>query len=183
MSRYYYLMAQLPAILPNNPLALSYASFLELAGRFLSKKDIRLLNRLSLEPERNPETVPSSLVQLWYDRERSLRLSLARLRMTKLGRDASLRGSDEQVLLAGPDMQGVARAAFAMDNPLDAEQFLDTTRFSWIEELSRGHYFDSEAVFAYALKVLIRERGNRFNDSAGRESYTSIYTQILGEEA
>jgi hypothetical protein len=31
--------------------------------------------------------------------------------------------------------------------------------------------------------LLLRERGDRFTAEAGRASYTTIYNQILGEEA
>ena len=52
MASYYYLMAQLPSIMPHTDPPLSYAQFKELALRFLTEKDAAVLESLTLVPPR-----------------------------------------------------------------------------------------------------------------------------------
>lgn len=179
MSSYYYLMAQLPGILPGLPLSITYDRFVETASRFLSARDRRILASLKLEPPREGEATGSSLLDSWYARERVLRMALEKMRAAKMKRDFSSRISDEECISTLPEMQYVARNALAIENPLEAERYLDSVRFAAVESLRGNHYFDSEAVFAYGLMVLLHERSDRFSVEAGSASYTAIYNQIL----
>ena len=52
MASYYYLMAQLPSILPHTDPPLSYSQFKELALRFLDQKDANMLEKLALTPKK-----------------------------------------------------------------------------------------------------------------------------------
>lgn len=183
MSDYYYLMAQLPAVLSGHPPPMSFEEFREIANRFLSEGDKAVLNALSLEPPRTPRVTPSPLVNAWMDFERALRLSLERLRSARMKRDITLSIEETERISANARADGIARTAVSLDNPLEAEIFLNKARFLAVEELRGNHFFDSEAVFAYGLMVLFLERGERFAVEAGRTSYTTIYNQILGEEA
>lgn len=183
MGSYYYLMAQVPGILPGAPASLSSESFRELAGRFLSSADRKTLASLSLEPPRGDTPVRSRFLGEWYARERALRLALSRARASRLRREASLSMDEDESVRRSRDAASVAKAAVAYDNPLSAERYLDSVRSAWVDELSIGHYFDSDAVFAYAVRLLLRERTDRFTAEAGREAYSAIYNQILGEEA
>lgn len=181
MSSYYYLMAQLPGILANSPLPISYETFRETAIRFLSSCDKAILEQLSLEPPRIPFRSGSAVVDGFYARERALRLSLERLRAVRLKRDSiQLSGDDERIGNAFETVQ-IARTAVGFDNPLDAEMYLLHARNLFVENLRGNHFFDSGAVFAYGLMLLLRERSDRFTAEAGRVSYTTIYNQILGE--
>ncbi len=183
MGSYYYLMAQVPGVLPGAPVILSSKGFRELAERFLSAADRRVLVSLSLEPPRDGSPVTSRFLREWYSRERSLRLALSRVRAARLKREANLTMLEDEDVRRSRDALNVAKAAVAFDNPLAAERYLETVRSSWVDELSVGHYFDSDAVFAYAVRLLLRERTDRFTAEAGREAYSAIYNQILGEEA
>lgn len=181
MSSYYYLMAQLPGIMPGTPLAFTYAQFRETASRFLSKDDLGILDGLSITPDRGRRPTGSTLVDGWYRKERALRLTLEKARASKLKRDITLSRDDEEIAGSYADVQIIARAAAAIANPLEAERYLDRARVDFLDQLRVGHYFDSDAVFAYGLTVLLRERGDKFTAEAGRESYTTIYNRILGE--
>jgi len=183
VSGYYYLMAQLPVINPAAPVAFSYAKFSELAHRFLSSRDARVLDALSLEPARREAATGSTVVDAWYRWERALRLSLARFRAAKLGRNIPYTFEEEELVSRAPDARAAAHAASSIENPLEAELALDRARLARVESLRGGHFFDSEAVFLYGLTLLLRERRDRFSAEAGRASYTTIYSQILGEQA
>lgn len=185
MGGYYYLMAQLPALSENAPPGISRQEFLRLAERFLSPPDWSLLCSLSLVPPAGEARTGSAVADGWYAAERALRLALARVRAGKLGREpaAASAGWDPQeaaeILAASPDASAVARTAASMDNPLEAEQYLDKIRFSCVRELGSGHFFDSEAVFAYALMLMIQERSGSFSAESGRSGYMEIYHSIL----
>jgi len=183
VSQYYYLMAQLPGILPGAPPAVSFTQFRELAGRFLSRKDLSALSALSLEPPRDDWNCASSFLQNWFERERALRFSLAQIRAARLKRDKAVSSAEEEEAQRNYGIAQVARNALAIDNPLEAERYLDSVRLAWVMKLGQGHFFDSDAVFAYGLMLLLREREDSLSVSAGRASYTTIYDQILGEEA
>jgi hypothetical protein len=181
VSSYYYLMAQLPGILSNVPLPISYETFSQTASRFLSTADNAILEGLSLEPPRMPSKTGSSLVDRFYVRERALRLSLERLRASKLKRDIDVSYSDDLLIGNSYETIQIARNAAGFDNPLEAELYLIHNRFDFVDQLRGNHFFDSDAVFAYGLMLLLHERSDKFTAEAGRASYTTIYKAILGE--
>jgi hypothetical protein len=174
-------MAQLPAIGRDGPLPITSERFFEVASRFLSASDLATLTGLVLEPPREDGPITSDIILRWYSFERSLRLSLARIRAQRLSRDDLATGDDESKIYAALDVQQVARAASSIDNPLEAELFLLKARLDFIDLAGALHHFDAEAVFAYGLSLLLRERGIRFAREAGRSAYGAIYNRILGE--
>lgn len=189
MSGYYYLMAQLPSLSESAAPGISYKDFSSLARRFLSAGDLAILDSLSLvPPKEGAKASGSSVADSWYSYERALRLALARARAAKLKRDAQAGNagldavSVSQSIAMFPDAASVAKAACDMDSPLDAELYLDRARFSFVRDLGLGHFYDSEAVFAYALMLLIRERSSSFSVEDGRAEYMRIYNSILASQ-
>jgi len=178
---YYYLMAQLPGIVPGGSPSITYGRFAETASRFLDARDKAILDGLSLEPPRTPEKTGSALVDDWYAFERALRLSLRKIRAAKMSRDAQTTADDEASVYAESGTALIARNATAFDSPLEAEKYLDKARMDFIQGRAATHGFDSDAVFAYGLTLLLNERARRFTAEAGRASYTTIYNQILGD--
>lgn len=181
MSSYYYLMAQLPGILPNSPLPIQYENFRETASRFLSSRDMAILESLSLVPPRTGDKTGSLVVDRWYTFERALRLSLERIRSAKLKRDDASSMDDDDLIHQASETIQIAQNAASIDNPLEAERYLDRERTLFVDQFRGSHFFDSEAVFAYGLMLLLHERSDRFTAEDGRASYTTIYNQILGE--
>ncbi len=181
MSAHYYLMAQLPTLTRDAPAQIDYARFRELASRFLAPDDLAVLRALSLEPPRDPELTGSEILDAWFSFERSLRLSLARARADSLGRDFPETGEDESNVYAALEGAEIARAATAIENPLEAERFLFRERFDFIGNIGSLHGFDREAVFAYGLSLLLKERESRFSPETGRAAYVEAYNAILGE--
>jgi hypothetical protein len=178
---YYYLMAQLPGLMPGSPLPVSYEQFRETASRFLSAKDLAVLESLTLEPPRAGVASGSSLVDQWYKSERALRLALAKLRALRMKRDTGTSFDEEELVSASGDETRIAHTASAIEDPLEAERYLLRCRYGIIDSLRGNHYFDSDAVFAYGLMLLLHERSDLFTADAGRASYATIYNQILGE--
>lgn len=181
MSSYYYLMAQLPGLLSHAPLSISYESFKEIANRFLTAKDAQILSQLSLEPPRETQSTGSKLVDSWFVFERALRLVLERIRASKSKRESHWSQEEEELLLYYPDIQQIGKTASGFENPLEAERYINQVRWACLERLRGNHYFDSDAVFAYGLMLLLHERSDTFTAEAGLASYTTIYNHILGE--
>ncbi|UTC68265.1 MULTISPECIES: DUF2764 domain-containing protein [unclassified Treponema] len=182
MASYYYLTAQLPSIFPNIQPPMSFKAFKELALRSLSKKDAQILETLSLEPPREEESTGSAYLDKWYEFERSLRLALEQVRSAKLKWEVPV-SYDERILLSSAFTPvQIARAAAAIQNPLEAETFLDNARFQAADTVRGSEVFSSDGVFSYAVKLLLRERASKFETEKGREEYSSIYNSILDEE-
>jgi len=174
-------MAQLPGIIAGGAPSITYERFAETASRFLEPGDKAILDGLSLEPPRVPGKTGSALVDDWYAYERALRLSLRKIRAAKMSRDVQSAADDESSVYAESGTALVARNAMALDSPLEAERYLDKARMDYIQDRAATHGFDSDAVFAYGLTLLLNERARRFTAEAGRASYTTIYNQILGD--
>ncbi|MGP1576828.1 MAG: hypothetical protein ACTTH7_04970 [Treponema sp.] len=179
MASYYYLMSQLPSIMPHADPPLTYTQFKEIARRFLTDKDAADLEYITLHPMREPVKAHSNLVTAWCRFDRELRLALEQMRAAKLKWDVPSDVSGEQSSVF--DVGAIIRGVSTIDDPLAAEQFLLNARLAAAEQLRRLHYFDSDAVFGYGIVLLLSERASKFKVETGREAYHSVYTQILGE--
>ena len=189
MAGYYYLMAQLPTLSDTAAPGISYKDFLLLAERFLSAGDMKTLNSLSLiPPKEGAKGTGSAVIDSWYQYERALRFSLARARAAKLKRDAQAgnAGLDSsfvsEAIAQSFGAAAATKAAVEIDSPMEAELSLDKARFACARDLGAGHFYDSEAVFAYALMLLIKERSACFSAEAGRAEYMRIYNSILASQ-
>lgn len=180
MSKYYYLVAQLPYLQISpadvDSLSISYANFYELASRFLTPRDMKVLEKLSLEPDKSEGKTDSRFLNAWYEWERLLRVALAQLRATNMKKEF-----DSQGFSIPAPIQQIARTACNCDSPLEAEKLLNAERLRVLNELTPLDGFCSDAVFAYGLKLQMAERISLFNKEAGMSSYRTIYNQILGD--
>ena len=183
MASYYYLMAQLPSILPNSAPPMTFAAFKELALRSLTQKDACILNALSLEPPRSMEKTGSEFLDGWYGFERSLRLALEQARSAKLKWDNPIPYEERELLSGAFHPVQISHTAAGMQNPLDAEIYLDKMRFEAADTVKGENAFSSAGVFSYAVKLLLRERAAQFDMEKGREEYSHIYTGILESKA
>lgn len=179
MASYYYLMAQLPAIIAHADPPLSYAQFKELALRFLTEKDAQALEALTLVPSREPVRTTSAVVNEWCAFEQALRFALEKMRAARLKRDDRIAAA--QTPASAFDVEAIVRAVSNIDDPLAAERYLLNARLTAAYQLGNLHFFDSEAVFGYGIVLLLSERASKFKMETGRSEYHSIYTQILGE--
>ncbi len=180
MASYYYLMAQLPSIMPHTDPPLTYAQFKELALRFLNEKDAAVLELLDKAPSRTPVRTGSTLVTEWLAFEQELRSALERQRASKLKWEVS--STVQDTIPSVFDVGAIVRGVLNIEDPLAAEQYLLHARLTAAEQLRKLHFFDSEAVFGYGIVLLLSERASKFKMETGREEYHSIYTQILGEK-
>ena len=176
----YYLISQLPSldgINENAPVPITQERFLELCSRFLGKKALAELNKLTLLPLRAYEKSSSSVIELWNAGERNLRMVLAKLRADKMNKHSEY---DIQAFPVG--LVQTARAAIEIDSPMEAEKFLFRYRLDFLETLRPMDSFSEEFVFYYGLKLKLIEHIRSFNSQSGENAYRNIYSSIVNGE-
>jgi pyrroloquinoline quinone (PQQ) biosynthesis protein C len=171
VSSYYYLVAQLPYLIYGQPLPMSPVAFRELAGGVMESGEGAALDACVLDPEASPGS--PEFLDAWREWEGALKLNLARLRAAKLKREA----------IDAPEFPvsavAAAKAAAAIESPLEAEIFLDRARWNAIESFQGLNYFSENTIYAYLLKLLLMERRQAFKTEAGFEEYKTLYASIL----
>lgn len=173
----YYLISQLPSldgISENMPLPITEDRFLELCSSFLGKKARNEMKNLTLLPPRNQEYHGSELLKKWNESERNLRLSLGKVRAEKMKKpfDAGNRVLPSEYIK-------MANVAVEMDNPMEAEKFLNRYRLELLEALRPMDGFSEEFVFYYGLKLKLLLRIRQFDTDAGETAYKNIYNSVL----
>jgi hypothetical protein len=176
----YYLISQLPSldgIGDNASIPITQERFLELCNRFLSKKALLQMNKLTLTPPLESEKSTSALIEAWNDGERNLRLVLGKARADKMNKVFDLPKKDLPI-----ELFKVASAALEIDNPLEAEKFLLQYRLSFLERIRPMDNFSLEFIFYYALKLMLLSRIRNFDENLGKITYKNIYSSILNGE-
>ena len=176
----YYLISQLPSLdglSENTPIPVTENQFFELCSRFLGKKALTELNRITLIPSRAYEKSSSALIEKWNEGERNLRLALAKLRADKMNKnfDAVMQSFPAGVLQA-------VRTAIEIESPMEAEKFLNRYRLELLETLRPMDSFSEEFVFYYCLKLKLLERIRKFDTHSGETAYRKIYDSIMSED-
>jgi hypothetical protein len=170
---YYFLAAQLPYLIYGQAAPIKSDDFLEMARNSLNSNDAAVLGLCVLNPPEGPKT-SHGFINSWREWERALRLNLARNRAQKLKRDGA---PDAPEHPAGA--VAAARAALAMDSPLDAEIFLGEARWKAIENFQGLSLFNENAMYAYLLKLRLCERRQAFKTEEGFSEYKTLYDSIL----
>ncbi|MDR1105433.1 MAG: DUF2764 domain-containing protein [Treponema sp.] len=183
---YYFLVAQLPALTYGEAPPMSSRHFRELCRGGLSAADAAPLPCVALDPwvQDEEEEAPRAknaagscpFIASWNEWEKALRLNLAKYRAAKMKREAPAAVPDFPAGAAA-----AAKAAAAMASPLEAEIFLDGSRWKAIEEFQGLSYFSVNTVYAYLLKLLLMERRACFRAEEGFSEYKALYASIMGE--
>lgn len=176
MAHYYYLVASFPLLFYETERILSHQEFLDLCRQHITHRHYQLLSRASTSDLR-PTTPSCRTLDLWREWETTLRNELAALRGKKKGVET------EAYLVGSPGIitaQRFAREAFGQESPLQAEELLNRARWSYLDELEVGHYFDIEKILVYALRLQILQRKALFDEEKGREMFAEIYAEITG---
>lgn len=180
MAEYYYLTAQLPPVnLLSPPPFSSFEDFEELAQRYLNKKDSAIFRGISEEPPRQAEKTGSAFLDGWYGFERSLRLALREARAAKLKWEVSSTFEENEILSKSFLPVKIAHTAAVMENPLEAELFLNEERFNAADSIRGAAAFSSDAVFSYAVKLMLSLRAAKFSKEIGAAAYKKLYDKIL----
>ncbi len=176
----YYFVSQLPSldgIGENAPLPITEERFAELCDRFLGKKALAAMSKLTLSPPRVGESSGSALIDTWCESERNLRLALGKARAEKLKKPF-----DTENKVFSMDYVKTANAAVEIENPMEAEVYLNRFRLETLEALRPTDNFLEDFIFYYALKLKLLLRLRQFDTAAGEKAYKSIYNAILSGE-
>ncbi|AEH40368.1 hypothetical protein TPCCA_0425 [Treponema paraluiscuniculi Cuniculi A] len=178
MSSHCYLITQLPSLLCGAVPPLRYQDFLDCALRFLGRQDAAVLGNISLCPVPARDSTGSRVLDRWGEFEYALRCALARERADRLRWDIPV--EVRQCPMAQESVARAARVAVSLDDPLEAEYFLNDARFSFVEGCRPLDPFSSEAVFLYGLQLMLLTHRSRFTMQAGSKAYAALYYTILG---
>ncbi len=178
MSHYYFTVASLPHLsydMENSP---EIDEFLTICEENLKGKDLEIV-KSSLIDDLQREKTGTGILDSWYGWEKNLRNKLVLLRAKKLKLDPEEFLVDTPELLSG---EHVTREAFEHESPLAAEDILNWERWSFLNELELGHYFDLEKLIIYYLKLQILTRKRSFNKETGTAKFNDIIENISKED-
>jgi hypothetical protein len=171
---------------------MSSHSFKGLCRNAMNSADAALLEFCTLDPDpvkvsggikpagpsygEAPPASSSGFIDEWRDWERTLRLNLARYRVQRLKRE----GPPPVEAPEYPSgAAAAAKAAAAIESPLEAELFLDKSRWEAIETFQGLNYFGRNTMYAYLLKLLLMERRSLFKTEDGFTEYKGLYAAIM----
>ena len=173
---YYYLGAQLPSLIYGQSAPMSSVAFKQLAQSSLKASDAVWLDKCAFNPEvigAAEKNMPDFFVR-WNEWEKALRFNLARFRAANLKRGISIDAPEYPA-----DAVAAAKAASALDSPLEAELILDEARWKAIESFQGYDNFDRNAMYAYLLKLLLMERRSCFRAEEGFTEYKGLYAAVM----
>lgn len=163
MPAYYtYLISSLPMLHFGMKPPFSYEKFIGICSRLIPEKDIEILNSIShIEIGLYQGKQPT--LMKWQEFENALRNELVKIR-------ASHKRIDplkfmRQTTYADFSLVHIAMNAHRNPSILEGEKILDQERWHFLEGLTFGHYFDSDVLIAYALKLLLLERWEKINST------------------
>lgn len=117
----------------------------------------------------------------WNTFESELRNELVRFRSQRLRKDPALflkkNRSGEPYQTFGRTADTVKNAA-SESSPWTAERILAQLRWSFIDELIIGHFFDIEWLQGYGLKLRILERIASMTSERGKENFRAYYENV-----
>ena len=113
----------------------------------------------------------------------SLEQSKAKGGLTLDTKTGLLKGGENGAIVkpGEPEWDGlkVAQAAMQADDPLQGELLIERERWSFVESLAVGRFFDLEYLVSYALMLQALERRARFAAQRGQEGYETVYRSVL----
>jgi Protein of unknown function (DUF2764) len=174
LDQYYYAVSSLPFLDIDIVPAITMEEFTNICKSSLMEKDFIIISRISLlEPKLMDSRI--SVIEKWISWEGTLRNEIAKLRAVSLDLEPSSYLFEVESNSAAP---GIAVNAFKLNSPLEAEHNLDLARWTFLDELETGHYFDIEKLIVYSLRLQILERKNMFTKENGNENFQKIYENI-----
>ena len=173
----YYLISQLPSldgIAENTPLPITEERFLELCNRFLGKKEQNKINNITLVPSIDDCSSGSAFIDAWNESERNLRLALGKVRAERMKKSF-----DTENRILPMEYIKVASTATEIENPMEAEKYLNRCRLEILESLRPMDSFSKDYLFYYGIKLKLILRIRQFDTMTGEEVYRNIYNSIL----
>ena len=174
MGNYYYTVSSLPYLDFDAGLVITMHEFIDICHSTLTEDDFKTVESVSLS-ELDGMNISVPLIDRWISWESSLRNELVRLRSAALGIEPEGYIKDAEINTEAP---GIARTAFKLESALAAEEIINKARWSFLDEVEVGHYFDLGKIIVYSLRLQILERKKMFTVENGDKNFQIIYENI-----
>ena len=120
----------------------------------------------------------STLIDSFNNSERNLRFALGKVRAEKIKKSF-----DTENRIIPEEYIKVANIAIEIENPMEAEKYLNQYRLDILENLRPIDNFSEDYVFYYGLKLKLISHIRKFDTNMGEIAYRNIYDSIMnGEE-
>ncbi len=160
---YTYLISSLPMLQFGQRPAFSFEKFFAACQAGVSEQDLKALSQASLSGDYvNTANTPEAL-QKWQAFDTALRNELTKIRSQRKQLEASAYLRPGTLVKA--DISRTALKAQRAPSLIESERLLDQARWSALDDLSVGHYFDLDILLIYALKLLILEKWQRIEQT------------------
>ncbi|MBI9100886.1 MAG: DUF2764 family protein [Spirochaetales bacterium] len=180
MSQYYFLVSSLPYLLSGGQAEITIKDFLSDCKSNMTAEEYVILEACKLYPAfktgDDAEVISHPVLNRWKSWETTLRNELVKLRASTLKTDGDVflrEGGNEAGLFEA------AREAVNLSDPGEAESRIDKLRWSFLDEIETGHYFDLEKLLIYYLKLQILKRQESFTPEKGNEAYRKVYESVV----
>ncbi len=160
MDKYYYLIAELPALFFGKEPGISVEKFLEEAQNWMDAKDYQVLSQVDL----NDFAADKKLDQV-YDQFRAFESSIR----SDIGLWREAQKRDQEYKPANFSVSTIKEG-----NPLEIELRFMEIRWQFIDELEREHHFDLGFLILYYLKLQILQRYFIFNKEQGLKKFQKL---------
>ncbi len=176
MSQYYFAVASLPQLVYDMDKIPGIEQFLEICENNVRPGDLALIKSARYD-DLEEEKIRNKILNEWFVWEKNLRNTLVLLRSKKRN------VSPEKYLRKNPELfidDTFIREAFEDDSPLEAEDILNCERWSYLDNVELGHYFDEIKLLVYYLKLQLLWRKKGFDKQKGTRKFNEIIENISG---
>lgn len=164
MDKYYYMVSQLPTLSFDKESPVTIDAFLEEAGKWLNRGDLRSLDRVRLSEAGSSEE-GHRIWQMFCAFERRFRNDLRAWRLSR-------RGGDDLRFPSFP------LTMVKEGNPLDVEKKLLRHRWDYIDTLESEHHFDLDFLILYYIKLQILQKLSSFDPTKGLDVFRAMVSDM-----
>lgn len=164
MTKYYYLVASLPALTIGDPSPFSPADLRSRCATLMSEDDLAELDRVL---EGRAAEGRSGFCRRWLAADAQLRNAVARVRAGRLG--IEVRPHLKEHAGFSVLIEKAVTDAYARPDPLGRASALDRCRWQLLDEIAFEDAFGLTAILAFAVKLQIVMRWAELKDEQGRQ--------------
>lgn len=173
----FYFMSSLPTLRWGEKPPFTREAFMSKCRVELSGRIVVRLERLRLLPIDDVEP-GAGIERGWHDFEAYVRNTLGELRQVSLRKEATVFVRRATSVLS-PGLRKRLEEVMSMPSPSERELALDQIRWSFLDEVGAGHFFDVEALEVYFLRLLLQDKESSRALEAGRVRFDDIVTKAL----
>lgn len=155
----------------NEAPSISNEWFMDFCRQQCSDNDLKVLQNTKLAPEETKSG--NSFLDQWNKWESSLRFSIAEKRVNNVDFTFEI----PKKTSFSTDVLQISTKVLNEQNPCHAEVMLDDARWSFIETIEYGNFFNFNNLVAYSLKLQLLKRKFSMTQIKGKEEFERIYNE------